>query len=48
MQGLVRTIKEESIDAQLRAQREFCEQMGVVIVGEYCDHAKSATCDDRP
>ena len=38
----------ESIEAQLRALHEFCEKQGVVIVGEYCDHARSATTDDRP
>lgn len=40
--------REESIDAQLRAMREYCQRNKVVITGEYCDHAKSATTDDRP
>ena len=40
--------REESIDAQLRAMREYCKRNKVVIVNEYCDHAKSATTDDRP
>ncbi len=40
--------REESIDAQLRAMREYCQRSKVVITGEYCDHAKSATTDDRP
>ena len=40
--------REESIDAQLRAMREYCKRNKVVIANEYCDHAKSATTDDRP
>ncbi len=40
--------REESIEAQLRAIHEFCERNGIVVVGEYCDRAKSATTDDRP
>ena len=40
--------REESIDAQLRAMREYCQRNKVVIACEYCDHAKSATTDDRP
>ncbi len=40
--------REESIDAQLRAMREYCQRSKVVITGEYCDHARSATTDDRP
>lgn len=40
--------REESIDAQLRAMREYCKRNKVVIINEYCDHAKSATTDDRP
>ena len=40
--------REESIDAQLRAMREYCLSNNVVIANEYCDHARSATTDDRP
>ena len=40
--------REESIDAQLRAMREYCKRNKVVITNEYCDHARSATTDDRP
>lgn len=39
--------REESIDAQLRALEEYSRRMGTVIVERYCDHAKSATTDDR-
>lgn len=37
----------ESIDAQVRAIREFAEKNAIVIVAEYIDMAKSATSDDR-
>ncbi len=40
--------REESIDAQLRAMRDYCRRNKVVVLHEYCDHAKSATTDDRP
>jgi site-specific DNA recombinase len=40
--------REESIDAQLRAIREYADKHGVIIVKEYIDEAKSATTDDRP
>ena len=40
--------REESIEAQLRAMREYCERNGAVVVREYCDRARSATTDDRP
>ena len=40
--------REESIDAQLRAIREYAERNGLVIVAEYIDRAKSATSDQRP
>lgn len=40
--------REESIEAQLRAQHEYCQRNGIVIVREYCDRAKSATTDNRP
>ena len=26
----------------------FCEKSGITVVREFCDHAKSATTDDRP
>ena len=37
--------REESIDAQLRAMHEYCKRNKIVVVGEYCDLAKSATTD---
>lgn len=40
--------REESIDAQLRAIREYAKRNDVIIVGEYIDKAKSATTDNRP
>jgi len=40
--------REESIEAQLRAMHDFCEKSGITVVREFCDHAKSATTDDRP
>lgn len=40
--------REESIDAQLRAMHEYCKRNKIIVVGEYCDLAKSATTDDRP
>ena len=40
--------REESIDAQLRAMHEYCKRNKIVVAGEYCDLAKSATTDDRP
>lgn len=39
--------RSESIDAQVRAIREFAEKNAIVIVSEYIDMAKSATSDDR-
>lgn len=39
--------REESIDAQLRAIREYCQRENILIVQEFCDRAKSATTD-RP
>lgn len=38
----------ESIDAQLRAMRGYCEQHHFAIVNTYIDEAKSATTDRRP
>lgn len=40
--------REESIDAQLRACREYCARQGWEIVGTYIDEALTATSDDRP
>lgn len=40
--------REESIDAQLRACREYCSRQGIEILQEYRDEAKSATTDKRP
>lgn len=40
--------REESIDAQLRAIREYCEKNGIQIVKVYTDEARSATTDNRP
>lgn len=38
----------ESIDAQLRASREYCKKKEYIIVGEYIDEAFTATNDNRP
>ena len=40
--------RSESIDAQVRAIKEFASANEIVIVAEYIDRAKSATTDDRP
>lgn len=40
--------REESIDAQLRAIREYAERNGITLIGTYIDRAKSATSDQRP
>jgi site-specific DNA recombinase len=40
--------REESIDAQLRAIREYAEKENILIVHEYTDEARSATTDKRP
>lgn len=42
------TQKEESIDAQLRASRAYCQRKGHSIVKEYIDEAESGRFDDRP
>ena len=34
--------REESIDAQMRATKEFADRNGIVILREYADRAKSA------
>lgn len=40
--------REESIDAQIRAIKEYAKRNDIIIVGEYIDKAKSATTDNRP
>ena len=40
--------REESIDAQLRAIREYAQAHDITIVREYTDEARSATTDRRP
>ena len=40
--------REESLEAQLRAMHDYCERNQITVVQEFCDHAKSATTDDRP
>lgn len=40
--------REESIDAQIRAIKEYAKKNDVIVVGEYIDKAKSATTDKRP
>lgn len=40
--------RSESIDAQVRAMRRFCEQNRMIVVDTYVDEAKSATSDKRP
>ncbi len=40
--------RDESIDAQIRAIREYAKKQDVVIVEEYIDKARSATTDNRP
>lgn len=38
----------ESIDAQIRAMQNYCEQKHYLVVQKYIDEAKSATTDKRP
>lgn len=38
----------ESIDAQIRAMKNYCQQQKWQIVATYIDEAKSATSDKRP
>lgn len=40
--------RSESIDAQIRAMKAYCEQHHFTIVETYVDEAKSATSDKRP
>lgn len=39
--------RDESIDAQLRAIREYCERENIQLVAVYTDEAQSATTDSR-
>lgn len=39
--------REESIDAQLRAIREYCEERGIKLVEVYTDEAQTAKNDNR-
>lgn len=40
--------RDESIDAQVHAIKEFAKSNDIVIVEQYIDRAKSATTDNRP
>lgn len=40
--------REESIEAQIRAIREYCQKNDIQLVKIYTDEARSATTDDRP
>ena len=40
--------REESIDAQFRAIREYCQRNDIVLVNFYQDEGISGTSDDRP
>ena len=40
--------REESIDAQVRAAKDFAEKQGITIIKVYIDKAKSAKTDNRP
>jgi len=40
--------REESISAQMRAMKKYCDDNGWVIVKKYVDEAYSATTDKRP
>ena len=40
--------REESIAAQLRAARDYCQKKGYTIIREYSDEAKSGKSDNRP
>ena len=39
---------EQSIEGQLRVCREYAEEQGITIIGEYIDRAISGTTDKRP
>ena len=40
--------REESIVAQLRACREYCNRKGYTVIREYADEACTGTNDNRP
>lgn len=40
--------REESIDAQIRAIRDYASREGLAVIKVYTDEAKSATTDQRP
>ncbi|PKM96365.1 MAG: recombinase family protein [Firmicutes bacterium HGW-Firmicutes-1] len=40
--------REESIEAQLRAIKDYANKNNLIVVNEYIDKAKSATTDNRP
>ena len=40
--------REESIDAQLRAIRKYCDENGFVLLATYADKGISGTSDNRP
>ena len=40
--------RSESIDAQIRSMKKYCEQNHMQIISTYVDEAKSATTDRRP
>ena len=40
--------RSESIDAQIRAMKKYCEQNRMIVIDTYVDEAKSATSDKRP
>ena len=40
--------REESIEAQVRAIKEYAEKNGIDIIKTYADEARSATIDNRP
>ncbi|WP_186430915.1 recombinase family protein [Clostridium sp. BSD9I1] len=40
--------REESIDAQIRFNREYAKRNNIEIIKDYCDEAMSGKTDDRP
>lgn len=39
--------RDESIEIQLEHSRAYCEEHGLTVVGEYCDHAQSGRSSER-
>ncbi len=39
--------RDESIEIQLEHSRAYCEEQGLTVVGEYCDHAQSGRSSER-